>query len=227
MSFFYFIIGYTKTQMKMKKQLLVTAMAVGISLCGFVQTKGTNALSFGVNSTKSKSSGNNYENESKNNSFTLGYGYFFKDNDKIGLDLSYGINKNFSGNNSNQEQKSYGGNLSYQHYFPLVKTLFAYAGGKASYTYAKNNSLYDNTYPQVTNFTSNQYAIGAYGGITWFVSKRFALETSLLSADIVYNKTEQNEVNANNFFTKNEYTSFNLTSQGFINNLGFKIYILF
>jgi len=211
----------------MKKQLLVTAMAVGISLCGFAQTKGTNALSFGVNSTKSKSSGNNYETESKNNSFTLGYGYFFKDNDKIGLDLTYGINKNFSGSNSNQEQKSYGGNLSYQHYFPLIKTLYAYAGGKASYTYSKNNSLYSNTYPQVTNFTSNQYAIGAYGGITWFLSKRFALETSLLSADIVYSKTEQNEVNANNFFTKNEYTSFNLSSQGFINNLGFKIYILF
>jgi len=211
----------------MKKQLLVTAMAVGISLCGFAQTKGTNALSFGVNSTKSKSSGNNYETESKNNSFTLGYGYFFKDNDKIGLDLTYGINKNSSGNNNNQEQKSYGGNLSYQHYFPLVKTLFAYAGGKASYTYAKNNSLYDSSYPQVTDFTSNQYALGAYGGITWFISKRFALETSLLSADIVYNKTAQNEVNANNFFTKNEYTSFNLTSQGFINNLGFKIYILF
>ncbi|TCD25075.1 hypothetical protein EZ456_16185 [Pedobacter psychrodurus] len=213
--------------MKMKKQLLITAMAVGISLCGFAQTKGTNALSFGVNTTTNKSSGNNYEIKSKNNSFTLGYGFFFKDNDKIGLDLIYGLTKNSSGNDSHQEQKSYGGNLSYQHYFPLVKTLFAYAGGKAGYTYSKNNNLYNNTYPQVTNFTSNQYAIGAYGGITWFVSKRFALETSLLSADIVYNKTEQNEINANNYFTKNEYTSFNLSSQGFINNLGFKIYILF
>jgi len=211
----------------MKKQLLVTAMAVGISLCGFAQTKGTNALSFGVNSTKSKSSVNNYEIESKNNNFTLGYGYFFKDNDKIGLDLTYGLNKFNSGNTPNQEQKSYGGNLSYQHYFPLVKTLFAYAGGKAAYTYSKNKNLYEGAPPQSSSFTSNQYAVGAYGGITWFVSKRFALETSLLSADITYSKTEQNEINANNLFTKNEYTSFNLSSQGFINNLGFKIYVLF
>jgi len=211
----------------MKKRLLVTAMAVGISLCGFAQTKGTNALSFGVNSTKNKLSGNNYENESKNNSFTLGYGFFFKDNEKIGLDLTYGLNKNSSGNTSSQKQKSYGGNLSYQRYFPLVKSLFAYAGGKAGYTYSKNDSQYSNTYPQVTSYTSNQYAVGAYGGITWFVSKRFALETSLLSADITYSKTEQNEVSSNNFFTKSEYTSFNLSSQGFINNLGFKIYILF
>lgn len=213
----------------MKKQLLITAMAVGISLCGFAQTKGTNALSFGVNSSTNKLSGNNYENKAKNNSFTLGYGYFFKDNNKIGLDLTYGINKNTYRNDNinNQEQKSYGGNLSYQRYFPLVKTLFAYAGGKAGYTYSKNDSQYNNTYPQVTSYTSNQYAIGAYGGITWFVSKRFALETSLLSADVTYNKTEQNEVNSDNFFTKSEYTSFNLSSQGFINNLGFKIYILF
>jgi len=211
----------------MKKQLLVTAMAVGISLCGFAQTKGTNALSFGVNSTTNKSSGNNYETKSKNNSFTLGYGFFFKDNDKIGLDLTYGLNKNSSGNTNSQEQKSYGGNLSYQHYFPLVKTLFAYAGGKAAYTYSKSNNLYENSNPQISGYESNQYAIGAYGGITWFVSKRFALETSLLSADIVYNKTEQNEINANNYFIKNEYTSFNFSSQGFINNLGFKIYILF
>jgi Outer membrane protein beta-barrel domain len=214
--------------MKMKKKLLVTAMAVGISLCGFAQTKGTNAVSFGVNSTTNKVTGNNYEDKVKNNSFTLGYGYFIKDNNKIGLDLTYGLNKNTYNNNmNNQELKSYGGNLSYQRYFPLVKTLFAYAGGKAGYTYSKNNSQYINTSPQITSYTSNQYAIGAYGGITWFVSKRFALETSLLSADITYSKTEQNEVNSNSYFTKSEYTSFNLSSQGFINNLGFKIYILF
>lgn len=213
--------------MKMKKQLLVTAMAVGISLCGFAQTKGTNAVSFGINSSTNKLSGNNYENKVKNNSFTLGYGYFFKDNNKIGLDLTYGLNKNTYNNTNNQEQKSYGGNLSYQRYFPLVKTLFAYAGGKAGYTYSKNDSKYSNTYPQVTSYISNQYTVGAYGGITWFVSKRFALETSLLSADFIYSKTEQNEVDANNYFTKSEFTSFNLSSQGFINNLGFKIYILF
>lgn len=212
----------------MKKQLLVTAMAVGISLCGFAQTKGTNAVSFGLTSTTNKVTVSNYEDKVKNNSFTLGYGYFFKDNNKIGLDLTYGLNKNTYNNNiSNQEIKSYGGNLSYQHYFPLVRTLFAYAGGKAGYTYSKNNSQYINTYPQLTSFSSNQYAVGAYGGITWFVSKRFALETNLLSADITYSKTEQNEVNANSYFTKSEYTSFNLSSQGFINNLGFKIYILF
>jgi len=209
----------------MKKQLLVTAMAVGISLCGFAQTKGTNALSFGINSTTNKNTGANYENKYQNNSFSLGYGYFFKDNDKLGLDLTYGLNKYNTNDNVKQEQKSYGGNLSYQHYFPLVKTLFAYAGGRAGYTHSENNNLPE-SYSQYSS-TSNQYNVGAYGGITWFLSKRFALETSLLTADIVYAKNEINETNNANVITKTETTSFNLSSQGFINNLGFKIYILF
>lgn len=215
----------------MKKQLLTLVAICATAMAANAQTKGTNALSFGVNSNTNKLSGNNYENKVKSNTFTLGYGYFFKDNNKIGLDLTYGLSKNtYSSGNTNgndQEQKSYGGNLSYQHYFPLVKTLYAYAGGKAGYAYSKNNTSFNNTNSQVLDYTSNQYAVGAYGGITWFVSKRFAFETSLLSADIIYSKTEQNEVNANNFFTKSESTSFNLSSQGFINNLGFKIYILF
>jgi hypothetical protein len=211
--------------MKMNKRLLVTAMAVGISLCGFAQTKGTNALSFGVNSTTNKSTGTNYENKVKNNSFTLGYGYFFKDNSKLGLELTYGLNKYNSSDNVEQQQKSYGGNLSYQHYFPLIKTLYAYAGGRAGYTHSENKNSPEN-YAQY-NSNTNQYNVGAYGGITWFVSKRFALETSLLTADILYSKSKNEEENNTGIITKTEYTSFNLTSQGFINNLGFKIYILF
>jgi len=209
----------------MKKQLLFTALAVGISLCGFAQTKGTNALSFGVNVMSNKNTTTNYENKNETNSFSLGYGYFFKDNRKLGLDLSYGLNKYNATNSIEQKVKSYGGSVSYQHYFPLVKTLFAYAGGRAGYLHSKN----DNTPQDYTPFnsTSNQYNIGAYGGITWFVSKRFALETSLLTADIVYNKSKTEELNDTGFYSKSENTSFNLSSQGFINNLGFKIYILF
>lgn len=211
----------------MKKQLLLAAMAVGLSLSAFSQTKGTNALSFGITTATNKATGNNYENKAQTNAFSLGYGYFFKDNRKIGLDLTYGTDKYNFNASQEQQQKNYGGNLSYQHYFPLIKTLYAYAGGKAGYTYSKSESRVQNAYPETTRFTGNKYAIGAYGGITWFVSKRFALETSLLAADIVYNKTQQTEVNPNSIVNKTENTSFNLSSQGFINNLGFKIYILF
>lgn len=217
--------------MKMKKQLLLAAMAAGLSLSAFSQTKGTNALSFGVNTYTNKgrdnsSQGNNYENKTQNNFFTLGYGYFFKDNSKFELDLSYGLDK-YSNNYSGQQQKSYGGNLNYQHYFPIVKTLFAYAGGRAGYTYSKiKNSNIEPYYPQASTDINNQYSIGAYGGITWFTSQRFALETSLLSADFRYSKLKQTESTNQNYHS-NETTNFNLNTQGFINNLGFKIYILF
>ncbi|PWS29521.1 hypothetical protein DHW03_06845 [Pedobacter yonginense] len=211
----------------MKKQLLLTAMAVlCLSVAGFSQTKGTNALSFGVNVTTDKTNENlPTESTTKNSSFSLGYGYFIQDNSKIGVELSYGTNKyNFSG--TAQETKSYGGNVSYQRYFPLFKTLFAYAGGKAAYTYGK---LEESNTQSISNqdYTSNQYAVGAYGGITWFLSKRFALETNLLSADILYSEINQSTTNTTSTFYTNKRTTFNFKSEGFINNLGFKIYVLF
>ncbi|MFC3562753.1 outer membrane beta-barrel protein [Pedobacter jamesrossensis] len=211
----------------MKKQLLMAAMAVlCFSAPGFAQTKGTSALSFGVNIVSYKNTYDNVEqNETKNNLFTLGYGYFFKDNSKMGLELNYGENKYISTNQYEQTTKTYGGNVSYQKYFPIVKTLFAYAGGKAAYaTGTQKQSQTQNNANQ--EYINNSYSIGAYGGITWFLSKRFAFETSLLSADVAYNSSEQTQ-NTNPSTLKTKNTSFNLSSQGFINNLGFKIYILF
>lgn len=72
------------------------------------------------------------------------------------------------------------------------------------------------------------YSAGVHGGITWLVSKRFALETSLLSAAATYSKTEQTpgsvtESNDSKYTT----TNFNLSSTGALSNLGFKFYLLF
>ncbi|GGI24679.1 hypothetical protein [Pedobacter mendelii] len=217
----------------MKKQLLITAMAVlCLGMTGFAQTKGTNALSFGINATTNKNSYKNLNQteqitEQKSNLFSLGYGYFIKDNSKIGIEATYSQNTINSTGVTEQTFKSYGGNVSYQKYFPIVKTLFAYAGGKAGYAHGTQNQsqpLNSNNISQ--DYTSNSYTLGAYGGVTWFLGKRFALETSLLSADIAYNSTEQTQgTNLTAYTSKN--TSFNFNSQGFINNLGFKIYILF
>ncbi len=213
---------HTQKYTQMKKQLL-TAIAVCLSLCGYAQTKGTNALGFGIVSTTEKTSG--YSNDNKNtlNSFTLSYGHFIKDNTKIGVEVNYGENKQETINLSNYESKVYGGNINYQRYFPIVKTLYAYAGGKAGYSYSKG------TYSGQNNGQGNkneQYGVGAYGGVTWFVSKRFAFETSLLSANVSYSKTEQSDNNYGTYH-KNTRTSFDMSTQGFINNLGFKIYLLF
>lgn len=208
----------------MKKQIL-TAIAVVASLCGYAQTKGTSALSFGVSVNTNKSEYNTSpENnqETKTRSFTLGYGLFIKDNTKLGIDLNYGTSDNNYMGGSQAESKFYGGNVSYQQYYPLIKKLYAYAGGTVGYARTEQESLDD---PTNNNSKGDQYSAGVYGGITWFVSKRFAFETSLLSASASYATYKQKISDATVY--KNKQTNFNLSSDGFINNLGFKIYLLF
>ncbi|KQB98837.1 hypothetical protein [Pedobacter sp. Hv1] len=207
----------------MKKQLL-TAIAVCVSLCGYAQTKGTNALGFGINSFTQKSSGTSGKNEINSNFFSFSYGHFIKENVKLGIDLNYGKNEQKYASFSNQMSKIYGGNINYQRYFPIVKTLYAYAGGKGGYTYTESSAEMAGVTRVVS--TGNEYAIGAYGGVTWFVSKRLALETSLLSANIAYNQTKDKNTGYDNN-SKTTQTTFNMSTQGFINNLSFKIYLLF
>ncbi|WP_442589710.1 outer membrane protein [Pedobacter sp. AW31-3R] len=211
----------------MKKKLLI-AIAVTLSFGGYAQTKGTSALGLGVSLTKTKT---NYtggsltgSNEDKTNSFTLGYGNFIKDNAKLGVEFSYS-KYDFESNNGNYaDGKSYGGNVNYQQYYPLLKKLYAYAGGRVGYFNQKIESL--NPTGPYNTLKQNEYSVGAYGGLTWFVSQRFAFETNLLSANIIYSKTEETSP-SNNYESNRKATNFNLTSQGFINNLGFKIYLLF
>lgn len=206
----------------MKTKLLIMASLCAIAFTANAQTKGTNTLGFGitVNTEKHKSPGGEYEY--KTNSYSIGYGHFIKDNTKIGFDLNYSKYDQIT-NPYNTTTNSYGGNLTYQKYFPLVKKLYAYAGARGGYNYGKQ----ENSSPsQVTTNISNNYNVGAFGGISWFLSKRFAFETTLLSADATYVKTEQKENTSSNNFNY-ERTSFNLKSEGFINNLGFKVYILF
>lgn len=211
----------------MKKQLLLTAIAVGLSLCGYAQTKGTSTLGLGANVNTNKSSSNfgNSEsiNSNKNRYISLGYGYFIKDNTRIGLELSYGkTTTEQTANDYLNESKRYGGAISYQKYYPLIKTLYAYAGGRAGYARVQSTNQLSNT----STTEGNDYNLGAYGGITWFVSKRFAFETNLLSADVVYNTTNIKH-NDGIYQSKNDYTNFNLNTSGIINDLGFKIYLLF
>lgn len=209
------------------KKLLFTALASSLSLCGYAQTKGTSTLGFGVNVTTFKSEYSSLpENKTENKLrfYSLGYGLFIEDNTRIGLDLNYGSSKYDTGLNLHQENKNYGGNFTYQRYYPLIKTLYAYAGGLAGYSYYKqeNNDINQ----PVASLSSNRYALGAYGGLTWFVSKRFAFETNLLSANISYSSEKQDNPTFTSGF-KSKQTSFNMTTQGFIDDLGFKIYLLF
>jgi hypothetical protein len=210
----------------MKKQIL-TAVAVVASLCGYAQTKGTSALGLGVGVNTNKYEYNTGTgtsvNESRNNSFSLGYGLFIRDNAKLGVDLQYNTSEQKSDATVDSKLKGYGVNVTYQQYYPIVKKLFAYAGGKAAYSYSREKY----TLSDVSDRIGNQYTLGAYGGVTWFFSQRFALETSLLSANVVYATSDQKSTQSNNGGYQTKSTAFNLATSGAINNLGFKIYLLF
>lgn len=212
----------------MKKQLL-TALAVLVSLCGYAQTKGTNALSLGVSAYTSKTEQNiqsgSATQKQKQNSFSLGYGHFISDNTKLGVNLIYGRGTSTSTSASQDNTTNiYGGSLSYQKYYPLIGKFYAYAGGVASYS----NSKIDYDDPQNLNsLKTNSYGIGAYGGITWFINKRWAFETNLLSATASYDTTDQTDGTSALSVYKKRDTSFSLNTQGVINDLGFKVYLLF
>lgn len=209
------------------KNKILTAIAVMASLCGYAQTKGTNALSFGVNvnqvKTELNTTNGSFTDESKNSIFGLGYGLFIKDNTKLGVEFLYNTSESNNSNEENQsEGKGYGGNVTYQQYYPIVKKLYAYAGGKVAYQYSRLKYESEG----FNDIIDNRYQLGAYGGVTWFFSKRFALETSLLSANVSYAKSNR-DVGQNSSGYKQKSTSFNFSSQGFIDDLGFKIYLLF
>ena len=175
------------------------------------QTRGTSAIGLGINISTLKSEveidGTPSKSETDDVKLSLGYGYFLKDNSKLGFDLSYG--KREGGGTTN----SYGGLIYYQQYYRLIKTLYAFGGGRVGYDYSETKI------PPASPH-SNAYALGAYGGISWFLAKRIALEAELLSADIRYSETKSE-------FLKTTTTNFNLNTTGVISGLDFKIFFLF
>lgn len=213
------------------KSKILTAIAVMASLCGYAQTKGTSALSLGIGVNTNKYDYNSYNNgsaevltrEVKTGSFSLGYGIFIKDNAKLGVDLQYATSKEQLDAIVDSRSKGYGANVTYQQYYPIVKKLYVYAGGIAAYSYSKA----EYTSQDFNDRIGNQYGLGAYGGVTWFFSKRFAMETNLLSANFNYSTSEQKSVSGTSGVSNVKSTAFNLSTNGLINGLGFKIYLLF
>ncbi|WP_316814720.1 hypothetical protein [Pedobacter nyackensis] len=212
------------------KNKILTAIAVMASLCGYAQTKGTSALGFGITTDKSKTdyrdqTGIIRTDERTLNNFTLGYGFFIKDNAKLGIDVNYGNQEYFyEGGVSGWDSKSYGAGVNYQHYYPLIKKLYAFAGGSVGYSYSKT----DNKDPNNADRISRSYSAGVNGGVTWFFSRRFAIESNLLSANAFYMTNKEKGIDQSTPGSyENNYTSFNLNSSGVFSNLGFKIYVLF
>lgn len=203
----------------MKKTLLAAVICTAAYFTADAQTKGTNTLGAGFSAATYKQEAGTFVTESKGNHFTLGYGKFIKDNLKLGVNGNYNHNKStYSNDNNSTELNGYGVGVNLQKYFPLFKQFYAYAGGFTNYTYSRQTS---NT-PSNQNFRENSYFLGASGGVTWFVSKHFALEVNLLSGGLNYSHAKY--PNGSGYNTS---TNFDVSTSGTLTNLGFRVYFLF
>jgi hypothetical protein len=202
------------------KTLLLTATIVVMGYCGYAQTKGTNALGFGISSRQTKDESNNGSNfnNTKENFASLTYGRFIKENTRLGFTTTYSYHKQRQDIQYDATYRGYGAGVNYQKYYPVFKKFYVVAGGKVEYSYTKGDSSFGTLRSQEQNY----YNLGVYGSAAYFLSKRFALEARLLSADIAYSKNKSNGVGR-----KLTESTFNLSSSGAINNLGFQIYFLF
>lgn len=205
----------------MKKLLLITLLTAA-SYWVHGQSKGTNSVGLGLHSQNQKtqmSAGGNEEIlEQRSSGFNLGYGHFIRDNQKIGFELFYGKTVSEQGGTKFSPSNGYGGSLLYQKYYPVYKKFYAFGSGRTGFNYSDGNYNSSNQ-----GFKTNTYQLGASGGIAWFLSRRFALESDLLSANIMYNKFEDKSNGSFNGST----TTFTLNSSGAFNGLGFKIFLLF
>jgi hypothetical protein len=207
----------------MKKFLLTVLVISACAISINAQTKGTNAFGFGVSSQKSETDWNgdesNYSQTEKRaqSYYSLTYARFIKDNTRLGITGSVSRGKQ-EYSNSAYKSNGYGVEINYQKYYPLLKKFYAFAGGRAS-TFHEN---FNNTGEFSESGRSQQYGVGAMGGAAYFLSKRFAFEAQLLSADFIYFESR----NAGNHSNRNQ-SSFHASTSGFINDLSFKIYLLF
>lgn len=203
------------------KHVLLAALLLSGALGAYAQTKGTNSVGLGVETSK-----NNYDyvggasGENKNSNFSLRYANFIKDNIKLGLGLSYST----TDNSDNNETKTYGGAFLYQKYFPVYKKLYVFVGGEAAYSHIKANSFnyVSGGVIEETQARGNGYSLGAYGGASYFLGKHWELEARLLSASAGYSEFKNNHIN---YETKS--SSFSLKTAGAFTNLGFSINFLF
>lgn len=205
----------------MKKYLLI-ALFVTLTVFARSQTKGTNTLGLGINFQTYNSETPGYKSERSSASYSLGYGYFLKENQKAGVTVLFGrytgldiLTNTGTGNQAEPGVSySYGGSLGYQKYFPLLKKFYGFAGARTGYIFTEDGF-------QANDSPINRYSAGVHGGVSWIFFKRLNLEADLLSADIVHTRSKMA------YGSRITSTKFDLSTSGALNGLGFKIYFMF
>jgi hypothetical protein len=195
----------------MKKLILIAIMAMG-AFFAQAQTKGMNTVGLGMSlyTSKNNSNQNQSDQKSTNQAYSLSFGHFIKDNQKLSLELQLQRQ-----NNDNNHTNGYGVGLNYQKYYPLFKGLYAFAGGGGDYFNSKSSYETGDS-----GYKSHSYSASAFGGLSWFASKRIAIEADLFSVGAQFGTSK------NNFgpSTSSKFTAFYLSTAS---SAGIRVHILF
>ncbi|NJB71862.1 hypothetical protein GGR42_002324 [Saonia flava] len=191
----------------MKKVVLVVALLGVGSLTAqesqkekLIIEKGTwnvgGNLSFRVSKNDNNDASQIRENENTSISFFPNVGYAVGKNIITGLGLGYGYSKseilsanegainNFTSNDS----RTFTIAPYIRGYFPLGEKLAFYTQGEVGFSKTKNTSDDENNNMVINERKNNSYFIGIRPGITYFVSKKLALETGI--GFLGYTKTD-------------------------------------
>ncbi len=151
-------------------------------------------------------------NESKNFAYNLlpSTSYFISDNLSVGLGVGFGhAFSELSAPNDTRTSNSYSIAPFVKKYFAIGKKVSLSLKGEASY--ARINTR-NNDFDTVNDIYTNSYFIGIKPGITFFVSKNLALETTFGSLGYRNSKNTFSGPSTGVFTHQNESFSFNLQS---------------
>jgi len=236
----------------MKKISFVLALMLATCFSFAQIAQGTKWLSGSASFSLSNGNGNyiqpNYYDNSQSKSSSLGFsptfGYFFKDNQLLGVGALFS-NYNTNSENNYIDSKSiyesnssmYGGKILYRKYFPLSSKFYIAAGGNANFQIGKGDYTYKEfsnnilALQRIEDSNLTQIQIGGEAVVVYFISQKLSTELSLGSLGLnyskrkgtykVYNPSDQSEATDNT-----DSSSFNFSSSFLFNNisLGFQLY---
>lgn len=213
----------------MKKVLLITALfSVGLISAQESQKEkliiekgiwnvGGN-FSFGIAKNDTKDESQSSENENTFISFFPNIGYAVGKNIITGLSFGYGYAKSealfatdgTTDNFNSNDRRTLTIAPYVRGYLPMGKKLAVYAQGELGFSNIKNKNYNQNTNLPINESDSNNYFIGIRPGITYFVSKKLALESGI--GFLGYSKTDS-EFNSDSgtFNQTAESSSFNFS----------------
>lgn len=236
----------------MKKVFLIATLCLLGNTDSFAQiAQGTKWISgsFGLNTSNAENNRSfGFYDNSKSEHVSINasptFGYFFKENQLIGVGALFS-NTNSSSENSSSSSKNnntsksnlYGGQILYRKYFPLSSKFYIVTEGNINFQSGKSSStqkIYENDILATERIqNSNPFKAGLSGKafIVYFISPKISTELGLGSLGLNYNKSKGTYTNVD-FINQQETTndtknsSIDFSSSFFFNNisLGFQFY---